>query len=166
VREWIELSSQGIQDLAVVIIVVATLFGSLRFLLQLSKQVPDPYPAYKKLLGRSLLLSLEFLIAADVIRTILLDETARSIAILGGLVLVRTFLSWSVVVEIEGHWPWRSAEVAARSERVAVDDSRKDGYSSIGGIDKSARWAVEVPVPAAIRDGDISCTPQRIEGQP
>ena len=68
-----------------VIIVVAILFGSLRFLLQLSKRVPDPYPAYKKLLGRSLLLSLEFLIAADVIRTILLDETAKSIGILGGL---------------------------------------------------------------------------------
>src|SRR5579872_738393 len=65
VREWIELSSQGIQDLAVVIIVVSVVFGSLRFLLKLSKRVPDPYPAYKKLLGRSLLLSLEFLIAAD-----------------------------------------------------------------------------------------------------
>src|SRR5271167_5095998 len=106
VREWIELSTQGIQDLAVVIILVAIIYGSLRFLLQLATRVPDPYPAYKKVLGRSLLLSLEFLIAADVIRTILLDETVRSIGILGGLVVVRTFLSWSVVVEIEGHWPW------------------------------------------------------------
>jgi len=112
VREWIELSSQGIQDLAVIIIVVSIVFGSVRFLLQLSKRVLDPYPAYKKLLGRSLLLSLELLIAADVIRTILLDETVRSIAILGGLVVIRTFLSWSVVVEIEGHWPWRSATTA------------------------------------------------------
>ncbi|HEY6304530.1 MAG TPA: DUF1622 domain-containing protein [Terriglobales bacterium] len=105
-REWIEMSSAGIQDLAVVIIVVSIVFGTVRFLVQLATRVPDPYPAYKKLLGRSLLLSLEFLIAADVIRTILLDETVRSIGILGGLVVVRTFLSWSVVVEIEGHWPW------------------------------------------------------------
>ena len=65
-REWIELSSQGIQDVAVVIIVVSILYGSVRFLLQLLRRVADPYPAYKKLLGRSLLLSLEFLIAADV----------------------------------------------------------------------------------------------------
>jgi uncharacterized membrane protein len=115
-REWIELSSEGIQDLAVVIIIISIIFGSVRFVLQLSRRVTDPYPAYKKLLGRSLLLSLEFLIAADVIRTILLDETAKSIAILGGLVVIRTFLSWSVVVEIEGHWPWRSSSVAAQNE--------------------------------------------------
>jgi uncharacterized membrane protein len=166
VREWIELSSQGIQDLAVVIIVVSIIFGSLRFLLQLSTRVPDPYPAYKKLLGRSLLLSLEFLIAADVIRTILLDETAKSIGILGGLVLVRTFLSWSVVVEIEGHWPWHSADVAARAEPATSDATPKTIYESMKGLDKPARWAIDVPVPAGIRDGDISCSPQGTEGQP
>jgi uncharacterized membrane protein len=115
-REWIELSSAGIQDLAVVIIVASVVFGTVRFLVQLCRRVPDPYRAYKRLLGRALLLSLEFLIAADVIRTILLDETAKSIGILGGLVVVRTFLSWSVVVEIEGHWPWQSAAAAAESE--------------------------------------------------
>jgi len=124
VREWIELSSQGVQDLAVVIIVVSIIFGSVRFLLQLLKRVPDPYPGYKKLLGRALLLSLEFLIAADVIRTILLDETAKSVAILGGLVLVRTFLSWSVVVEIDGHWPWQLA-TAAQSERAGGDAQKR-----------------------------------------
>jgi uncharacterized membrane protein len=115
-REWIELSSEGIQDFAVVIIIISIIFGSVRFVLQLSRRVTDPYLAYKKLLGRSLLLSLEFLIAADVIRTILLDETAKSIAILGGLVVIRTFLSWSVVVEIEGHWPWCSSSVAPQNE--------------------------------------------------
>lgn len=81
-REWIELSSAGIQDLAVFIIVISILFGSVRFLLQVSKRVTDPYPACKRLLGRSLLLSLEFLIAADVIRTILLDETAKSLSLI------------------------------------------------------------------------------------
>ncbi|MGA8490427.1 MAG: DUF1622 domain-containing protein [Terriglobales bacterium] len=131
-REWIELSSQGIQDVAVVIIVVSIIYGSARFLVQFSRRVADPYPAYKKLLGRSLLLSLEFLIAADVIRTILLDETAKSIGILGGLVLVRTFLSWSVVVEIEGHWPWQSAEVAAEREDAGEVEARKPVYVSAG----------------------------------
>jgi uncharacterized membrane protein len=115
-REWIEFSAEGIQDLAVVIIVVSIVFGSVRFVSQILRRAVDPYPAYKKLLGRSLLLSLEFLIAADVVRTILLDETIRSIGILGGLVVIRTFLSWSVVVEIEGRWPWNLAPATAKNE--------------------------------------------------
>jgi uncharacterized membrane protein len=89
-REWVEVSSQGIQSLAVVIIVVSFIFGSLRFLLHLSRGTNDPYRAYKELLGRSLLLSLEFLVAADVIRTVLLDLTAKGMEILGALVVVRT----------------------------------------------------------------------------
>jgi uncharacterized membrane protein len=120
-REWVEWSSQGIQALAVVIIIVSIIFGSVRFLLQLSKRFTDPYRAYKELLGRSLLLSLEFLVAADVIRTVLLDLTAKGMEILGALVVVRTFLSLSLTVELEGHWPWRSSEVAALSERVGND---------------------------------------------
>lgn len=120
-RQWIELSSLGIEVLAVVIIVGSISFGSLRFLLHLSKRVADPYRQYKELFGRSLLLSLEFLVAADVIRTVLLDLTPKGIGIPGALVVIRTFLSWSVVVEIEGHWPWRSAAVAAQSKRVGGD---------------------------------------------
>jgi len=112
-REWLEWSSQGIQALAVVIIVVSIIFGSLRFLLQLSKRVTDPYRGYKVLLGRSLLLALEFMVAADVIRTVLLDLTAKGLEILGALVVIRTFLSWTLVVELEGHWPWR---LAARNQ--------------------------------------------------
>jgi uncharacterized membrane protein len=113
-REWLEWSSQGIQTLAVVIIIVSIIFGSLRFLRQLLKRVTDPYRAYKVLLGRSLLLALEFMVAADVIRTVLLDLTAKGLEILGALVLIRTFLSWTLVVELEGHWPWRLA--ARKSE--------------------------------------------------
>jgi uncharacterized membrane protein len=59
------------------------------------------------LIGRSLLLGLEFLVAGDVIRTVALEMTPRNIEMLGGLVVIRTFLSWSVVVETEGHWPWQ-----------------------------------------------------------
>ena len=49
----------------------------------------------------------EILVAADVIRTVALEATLESVAILGLLVLIRIFLSWSLVVEIEGRWPWR-----------------------------------------------------------
>ena len=165
-REWVELSSQGIQALAVVVIVASIIFGSLRFLLQLSTRATDPYRAYKQLLGRSLLLSLEFLVAADVIRTVLLDLTAKGMEILGALVVVRTFLSWSVAVELEGHWPWQSPAVAAQSDHAEVDDARKPVYPSMRGTDKPAQWPIEVPVPLATCDGDISFSSQRTERQP
>ncbi len=106
-REWIEMASLGIEGLAVAVIVGSITFGSLRFLLHVAKEAKDPYRAYKELIGRALLLALEFLVAADVIRTVALDLTPRSVAMLGALVVIRTFLSWSVVVEMHGHWPWR-----------------------------------------------------------
>jgi len=107
-HEWIEMASVGIELLAVTIIVVSVTFGSVRFLLHLARQTEDPFRTYKELIGRSLLLGLEFLVAADVIRTVALELTPRNIGMLGALVVIRTFLSWSVVVETEGHWPWRS----------------------------------------------------------
>ena len=106
-RQWIEMASVGIELLAVVVIVGSVTFGSLRFLLDLSRRSPNPYSVYKNLIGRSLLLGLEFLVAADVIRTVALELTPRNIGMLGALVVIRTFLSWSVVVETEGHWPWQ-----------------------------------------------------------
>jgi uncharacterized membrane protein len=58
-------------------------------------------------LGKALLLGLEILVAADIVRTVALEATLESILTLGLLVLVRTFLSWSLTVEIEGRWPWQ-----------------------------------------------------------
>ncbi len=68
-RQWIEMASIGIELLAVAVIVGSVAFGSARFLVDLSRRTTDPYSAYKDLIGRSLLLGLEFLVAADVIRT-------------------------------------------------------------------------------------------------
>ena len=55
---------------------------------------------------------IELLVAADIIRTVALEQTLTNVAILAILVLVRTFLSWSLTVEIEGRWPWTGREVA------------------------------------------------------
>jgi uncharacterized membrane protein len=121
-REWLEWSSQGIQGFAVIIIVASIVIGSLRFVTEWTKRVPDSYRRYKVLLGRSLLLALEFMVAADVIRTVLLDLTAKGLEILGGLVLIRTFLSWSVAVELEGRWPWQS--------RGATEEERMGGNNA------------------------------------
>ena len=136
--EWVELSSKGIQGLAVVVVVVSIVFGTLRFLRQAWKPVPDPYRAYKQLLGRAVLLSLEFLVAADVLRTVLLDLTAKGMEILGALVLIRTFLSLSLVVELEGRWPWRAAETSVSRGKARSSESETGVYATAGDIDYSA----------------------------
>ena len=59
-------------------------------------------------LGKALLLGLELLVAADIIQTVTLERTMQNVLMLAVLVLVRTFLSWSLIVEMEGHWPWTS----------------------------------------------------------
>ena len=133
-REWVELSSEGIQALAVIVVVVSIVFGSLRFLRQLGKRIGDPYRAYKELLGRSLLLSLEFLVAADVIRTVLLDLTAKGMEILGALVVIRTFLSLSLVVELEGRWPWRASQSPVRAAANGQSESDKRVYARAGAV--------------------------------
>ena len=108
---WIDTASIIIEILAVAIIVVAILFATIRYTYQaLFHRVPgaDYYREYKALLGRGLLLGLEILVAADVVRTVALEPTLSSVGVLGILVLIRTFLSWSLVVEIEGRWPWQA----------------------------------------------------------
>jgi uncharacterized membrane protein len=70
----------------------------------------ESYRVLRRDLGRALLLGLEFLVVADIINSVTIETTLASIAALGLLVLVRTFLSWSLEVEIIGMWPWRRAE--------------------------------------------------------
>jgi uncharacterized membrane protein len=62
----------------------------------------EAYEGYRRRLGRALLLGLAILVAADVVRTVALDNTLRGVAGLGLLVIVRTFLSWSLIVKVEG----------------------------------------------------------------
>jgi uncharacterized membrane protein len=110
VLDWIDLVALGIEVLAVVLIAVSIAFATARYVYRrftpLSEE--DRYRRYRKSLGRSLLLALEILIAADVVRTVALDATLESVVILGLLVIVRTFLGWSLTVEIEGRWPWHA----------------------------------------------------------
>jgi uncharacterized membrane protein len=108
---WIEYASLGIEILAIVIIVSAITWRTVLFLYQGVMRVParDNFLQYKHGLGRALLVGLEILVAADIVRTVALEATLQSVLVLGLLVLIRTFLSWSLVVEIEGRWPWKPA---------------------------------------------------------
>jgi uncharacterized membrane protein len=73
---------------------------------------------YRANLGMAILLGLELLVAADIINTIALPLTLESVGLLAGIVLIRTFLSWSLEVEIEGRWPWQGR---SRGERIAAE---------------------------------------------
>ena len=72
----------------------------------------DPYRCLRANLGRSILLGLELLVAADIINTVAIEPTLDSLAVLAGVVLIRTFLSFALEVEIEGRWPWRAASAS------------------------------------------------------
>lgn len=65
------------------------------------------YRSYRQLLGRSILLGLELLVAADIIRTVAVAPTYESVGVLAIIVLIRTFLSFSLELEITGRWPWQ-----------------------------------------------------------
>jgi uncharacterized membrane protein len=103
---WIRLVGLGIEIFGVLIIVVGIAYATLAFFQD--QQSERRYDAYKIRIGRSLLLGLEVLVAADIVRTIAVELTALSLALLAGLVLIRTFLSWTLTLEVEGRWPWQS----------------------------------------------------------
>jgi uncharacterized membrane protein len=71
------------------------------------------YEFFRRRLGRAILLGLEFLVAADIIRTVAVTPSAQSVAVLGGIVLIRTFLSFSLQLEVTGAWPWQQRSGAA-----------------------------------------------------
>jgi uncharacterized membrane protein len=105
VNFWIRLIGIGIEIFGVLIIVVGIAYSTLGFVRD--RMSEQRYDAYRIRIGRSLLLGLEVLVAADIVRTIAVEITALSLALLAGLVVIRTFLSWALTLEIEGHWPWQ-----------------------------------------------------------
>lgn len=73
------------------------------------------FHSFRAALGRSILLGLEFLVAADIINTVAIDPTLESVAVLAAIVLVRTFLSFALEVEIDGQWPWKKSRKQSES---------------------------------------------------
>lgn len=70
------------------------------------------YRPFREMLGRTILLGLELLVAGDIVRTVAAKPTLVSVAVLGGIVLIRTFLSLSLEVEVTGRWPWQRSQPA------------------------------------------------------
>lgn len=105
IGHWIRIIGIGIDVFGVLIIVVGIAWSTYRFLRRHMEE--QHYGSYKVRIGRTLLLGLEMLVAADIVKTIALEPSFISLGVLAGLVMVRTFLSWTLVLEIEGRWPWQ-----------------------------------------------------------
>jgi uncharacterized membrane protein len=83
----------------------------------LRRQPGSTYETYRRRLGRSILLGLELLVAADIIRSVAIDPTFDSVGVLAVIVLIRTFLSFSLSLEITGRWPWQKLRPRTKTER-------------------------------------------------
>ena len=109
-RQWIEFIAKAVEMLAIAIMVVFIAIGTSRFLFHSLTKIEGAYERYRIVLGKTLLLGLELLVAADIIQTVTLELTLTNLAALGGLVAVRTVLGWTLTVEVEGHWPWQETK--------------------------------------------------------
>jgi len=110
VGQGIRVVGNGIEIFGVLVIVAGIAWSTFLFLRR--RMAEQLYETYKIRIGRSLLLGLEVLVAADIVKTIAIALTFTSLGLLAGLVLVRTFLGWTLVLEIEGRWPWQREPVA------------------------------------------------------
>ncbi len=108
----VDAISKVIDGAGVVVVVVGLLVGTGVFALALSArdQRPLAYRVYRQQVGKAILLGLEFLVAADIIRTVAVAPSFRGVGVLAVVVAVRTFLSFTLDVELEGRWPWQSRQ--------------------------------------------------------
>ncbi|WP_278103826.1 DUF1622 domain-containing protein [Microbacterium proteolyticum] len=110
--EIIEGIGKVLDAVGVVAIVGGTVAAVVLASRGLLRREADVYRRFRRFLGRSILLGLELLVAADIIRTVAVTPTLDSVAVLAAIVVIRTFLSWSLEVEITGRWPWQKAPAA------------------------------------------------------
>jgi uncharacterized membrane protein len=106
--KWVAV---GIEAIAIGIIVVGAITTTIIFLVRIIKEgaLDDCYRRFRSDFGKAILLGLEFLIASDIVGTVAIGPTYSDLGILALLVVIRTFLSFSLELEITGRWPWQPA---------------------------------------------------------
>ena len=109
-RDLMELIGRSVDAIGVFIIVIGAVVSTGRFVVGRRTNFANSYRSYRQGLGRAILLGLEFLIAGDIIRTVVVAPTLENVLILALIVLVRTFLSVALQLEVEGRWPWNRGE--------------------------------------------------------
>ena len=119
-RHWLEIASLSVQLVAVAIMVSFILIGTMRWVLHSLQKIEGAYERYRIVLGKTLLVGLELLVAADIIDTVAFALTVTNLALLAGLVVVRTVLGWTLTVEVEGHWPWQKSNESQIASKEAA----------------------------------------------
>lgn len=113
IEELIGVIGLAIEVAGVLVILVAIVAAGIGFVRGLVARMARDvaYRALRQSIGRGILLGLELLVAGDIIRTVAIEPTFNSVGVLAVIVLVRTFLSFSLEVELTGHWPWSQDRV-------------------------------------------------------
>ncbi len=119
-NHWIEPLATALELFGVAVIAIGVVLATARFVRDIrSQDRKGAYDSYRANLGRGILLGLELLVAADIVGTVAITPTFESLGVLAAIVLIRTFLSFSLEVEIEGRWPWqRARQEGATGKRV------------------------------------------------
>ena len=113
VVEVIEGIGKAIDAIGVAVIAGGAILAVFLTIGRIRQEDSGAYEFFRRRLGRAILLGLEFLVAADIIRTVAVTPSGESVAVLGGIVLIRTFLSFSLQLEVTGAWPWQQRSIAA-----------------------------------------------------
>ena len=106
-RQLMEIVGTTVDGVGVFIVAAGAIVATARLLVRRTHNTGNYYSSYRQDIGRAILLGLEFLIAGDIIRTVVVAPTVQNVLVLGLIVLIRTFLSLSLQLEIEGRLPWR-----------------------------------------------------------
>lgn len=123
-KEIVEIVGKGVDGAGVAVMIGGIVAVAATALLQLPVLSPGSnYRTFRQGIGKAILLGLELLVAGDIIRTVAVSPTFRSAGVLAIIVAIRTFLSMSLEVELEGRWPWQkrgdgASGPAARGESV------------------------------------------------
>ena len=117
-KELFELISVGVESIAVALLSLGVIISTGRFLYGAARGLASTaYRHYRSELGRTLMLALELLIAADIIDTVAVEKSFESLGLLAVLVVIRTFLSFALEVELNGRWPWQGGDEATADEQ-------------------------------------------------
>jgi uncharacterized membrane protein len=103
-----QLAGEVVDAAGVAVIVIGAVINTGAAAVRLAHHETGTYRRYRQQLGQTILLGLELLVAGDIIRTVSTEPTLTSVAVLGIIVLIRTFLSFSLEVELTGRWPWQN----------------------------------------------------------
>jgi uncharacterized membrane protein len=129
-EQTMDAIARGVEIIGIVTLVLGLAAALVRAGLVLTSGqggVEEAYRIVRTVFGRSILLGLEFLVAADIIRTVAVQPSLQNVAVLGLIVLIRTFLSFSLEVEIDGRWPWQHAVLGRTTPTPASRNSSEPG---------------------------------------